>query len=566
MLPPASARTIRKRTYKNFVENDFIDDMKKVDWSDVYQCQDVHLAAEIFSRKFAEVLNHHAPWVIYQERKNYAPWLTDQTKELMIKRDNHKKKAEEFASAGDDTNASEYWSLFKQLRNKVNNKKKAEERNYKLGKIISSKDNPAALWATAKNFMNWQETGGPPTQLHIGGRLISKASLIASELNSFFITKVSRIREVINYLPNRFIKCQEIMVDKNCKLGLKHITIKKINKLLKGLKNSKSISIDELDNFSVKAAADVIDKPLHHIVTLSLMQNSFPRFWKLSKVIPLHKKECKLNMKNYRPVAILSPLSKILEKVIYEQLYDYFTRNQIFHPNLRGYRQNRSTQTALLTMYDRWVKAAAAGQVSGAVLLDLSAAFDLVDPELLISKLRIYGLEEDFICWISSYLSDRYQAVWLDHVLSDFLHCEVGVPQGSILGPLLFLIFFNDLPATLESSVDSYADDTTVTASGKTVQEISSILTRDCSKVSDWMRSNKLKINPDKTHLLTLGTTERLRNLSEKVVVKMDGITLDEDEENSELLLGCHIQANSKWKKQVQVTVNKLKKKISWTH
>ena len=157
-LPPA--RTIRKKTYNNFVENDFIDDMKKVDWSDVYQCQDVHLAAEIFSRKFAEVLNHHAPWVIYQERKNYAPWLTDQTKELMIKRDNHKKKAEEFASAGDDTNASEYWSLFKQLRNKVNNKKKAEERNYKLGKIISSKDNPAALWATAKNFMNWQETGG----------------------------------------------------------------------------------------------------------------------------------------------------------------------------------------------------------------------------------------------------------------------------------------------------------------------------------------------------------------------------------------------------------------------
>ena len=197
------------------------------------------------------------------------------------------------------------------------------------------------------------------------------------------------------------------------------------------------------------------------------------------------------------------------------------------------------------------------------MLLDLSAAFDLVDPDLLITKLRIYGLESDFLLWITSYLTDRHQAVWLNHVLSDFLHCEVGVPQGSILGPLLFLIFFNDMPDTLESSVDSYADDTTVTATGKTVEEISCKLTDDCSKVSEWMRSNKLKLNPDKTHLITLGTQERLRKLSQKVVVKMDDIALNEDEGNTELLLGCHIQANLKWRKQVQFTMNKLKLRLA---
>ena len=119
-----------------------------------------------------------------------------------------------------------------------------------------------------------------------------------------------------------------------------------------------------------------------------------------------------MERKNYRPVAILSPLSKILEKIVYEQIYQYFSMNKIFHPNLHGYRENRSTQTALLAMYDKWVRAASRGQVSGVILLDLSAAFDLVDPVLLIQKLKIYGIKEDFALWIESYLTNRYQAVF----------------------------------------------------------------------------------------------------------------------------------------------------------
>ena len=147
--------------------------------------------------------------------------------------------------------------------------------------------------------------------------------------------------------------------------------------------------MDKIDNYCVNVAADIIDMPLHHIITLSVMQAKFPSGWKYSKVIPLNKKECKLDKKNYRPVTILSLFSKILEKIVYQQLYDYFTNNMIFHQNLHGYRQHRSTQTALLQMYDRWARAAGSSQVSGVVLLDLSAAFDLVDPEILIQKLRI---------------------------------------------------------------------------------------------------------------------------------------------------------------------------------
>ena len=213
-------------------------------------------------------------------------------------------------------------------------------------------------------------------------------------------------------------------------------------------------------------------------------------------------------------------------------------------------------------MYDRWTRAAGSSQVSGVVLLDLSAAFDLVDPEILIQKLRIYGVEDEFLCWIKSYLTFRYQAVWMDHILSEFLHSEIGVPQGSNLGPLLFLIYFNDLPFTLEGHIDSYADDTTMTVTGNTVEEIGEKLTEDCRRVSDWMRCNKLKLNPDKTHILTVGTEQKLRTLSQTVQVTMDGILLQEDQSRSEFLLGCHIESGLKWTQHIKYLLAKLRKRL----
>ena len=184
-------------------------------------------------------------------------------------------------------------------------------------------------------------------------------------------------------------KLSTMMRGKNCRMQLNHVSIEKVRKILKSLSSSRSTAVDELDNFSVKLAADLIVWPLHHIVCLSIIQNKFPQSWKYSKVLPLYKKGDKLERKNYRPVSILSPLSKVLEKVAYEQIYGYFTRNHLFHQNLHGYRRNRATQTALIQMYDKWVRAAHDGQLSGVVLLDLSSAFDLVDPELLLKKLEV---------------------------------------------------------------------------------------------------------------------------------------------------------------------------------
>ena len=353
------------------------------------------------------------------------------------------------------------------------------------------------------------------------------------------------------------------MQGKTCKLWLSHITLPTVVRLLKQLKNSKSTSIDQLDNYSVKVSAEIIAKPLHHIITLSIMQCKFPTSWKLSKVIPLHKKLSRLDMKNYRPVAILSPLSKILEKIVFNQMYAYLSKNKIFHENLHGYRHNRSTNTALLTMYDRWTKAASSGKVSGVVLIDLSAAFDLVDHRILCQKLEIYGLQEDFVSWIKSYLSDRYQAVWIDSKLSEFLHCDTGVPQGSNLGPLFFLIFFNDLPDSVSSAVDAYADDTTITTSANSINAIEDQLNVDCEKVDKWMKSNKLKMNADKTHLLTVGTQRRLNSMPRHLEVSIDGVLVKEEPSGCESLLGCKVQADLKWDTHVSNLKTNLSRRLA---
>ena len=133
--------------------------------------------------------------------------------------------------------------------------------------------------------------------------------------------------------------------------------------------------------------------------------------------------------------------------------------------------------------------------MSGVVLVDLSAAFDLVSPSLLIQKLKIYGIDDDLATWILSYLTDRYQSVWIDHVFSDFLENSIGVPQGSNLGPVFLLIFFNDLPSFIDEDIDCYADYSTLGATSGQAAEISKLFTKDCGELSDWMGANSFKLN-----------------------------------------------------------------------
>ena len=325
-------------------------------------------------------------------------------------------------------------------------------------------------------------------------------------------------------------------------------------KIISNLSNSAAFGLDELDTFAIKLVKEEITPALTHILNLSISQGKFPDYWKTSKISPIHKKNDQLNPENYRPVAIIPVLSKVLERAVHNQLIQYIKENNLLNPNHHAYRDGYSTSTAVIEMIDTWIQAVEDGQLAGACFLDMSAAFDVVDHTILLDKMKIYGFTSDVIQWFDSYLSNRKQAVSVNGCLSELLSVESGVPQGSILGPLLYTLFVNELPDTIasNSSMSCYADDTTLTCKDSSHSELSRKLTEHYQSISKFMVDNRLKLNDDKSKLLVMSSSSvRIRSQSANMVT----IQTDTEEikpTSTVRLLGCHLQENLKWTQHIR--------------
>ena len=319
-----------------------------------------------------------------------------------------------------------------------------------------------------------------------------------------------------------------------------------------------------LDTYIVKLIADDIVAPLTHIVNLSISSSSFPRSWKHAKVVPLLKKGDPLLPRNYRPVALLPIFSKVLERLIFNQLAKYLDRHSLINPNHHGSRSGHSTGSALIQMYDTWVEEVDNGNMVGVMMVDLSAAFDMVDHSLLLQKLQLFGLDDRAVAWMKSYLTARCQSVLVDGCLSPPLDIPCGVPQGSILGPLMYILYTNDIPDLCHShSVScrqpapychgcggtvSYVDDSTYSLAKEDPVALSAGLTEQYEVISQYMAANKLVINAEKTNLLVLGTKAMTERRS---LVSMQAGEHTIKPSKQEKLLGCIVSDNLKWKNHI---------------
>ena len=277
-----------------------------------------------------------------------------------------------------------------------------------------------------------------------------------------------------------------------------------VKKLLKEIDIKKAVGVDTIPPKLIKIGADIIAEPLTQAINCCLRQGIFPENAKVASVVPLDKgKPDKYDVLNYRPVSILNAFSKIYEKVIKNQLASYL--DKYFSPFISAYRKSYSTQQVLIRLLEEWREKLDKNFIVGAVLMDLSKAFDCIPHDLIIAKLAAFGFKRETLRLIYSYLKGRKQCVKINNTYSDYNEIISRVPQGSILGPVFFNLSINDLFFFSEkASMHNFADDNTLSAWGETVSKLIDTLESESNIAIDWFTKNEMIINPDKFQAIIL--------------------------------------------------------------
>ncbi len=276
-----------------------------------------------------------------------------------------------------------------------------------------------------------------------------------------------------------------------------------VRELIWQLEKNKSLGLGDVPIKLIKAADAQISEHLANIFNLSFESGEFPKGMKTSKIIPLHKGGLTTELKNYRPISLLPIFSKILERLMFNRLIKHLIENDILFPYQFGFRKGYSTTLALAEITQNIYENLMKKQTTCGVFLDLSKAFDTIDHRILMKKLHHYGIRGIALKWFESYLSDRKQHVYVNNFLSEALNVICGVPQGSILGPLLFLIYVNDISKSSDKLLFRlFADDTNIFMSDSNVGRLQTAMNTELKKVNQWLKCNFLSLNVSKTKFL----------------------------------------------------------------
>lgn len=335
---------------------------------------------------------------------------------------------------------------------------------------------------------------------------------LANSFGSFFVDKISVIRS--SFAAATHLSNQDTAPQPNASTinVFSPASEEEIRRLIMAAPN-KSCDLDPIPTCLLKSCIDVLIKPITSMINLSLSEGVFPMSFKKAHVTPLLKKPTlsKDDMKNYRPVSNLSFISKVLEKVVASRLQSHIQMTNTSNLFQSAYKKLHSTETALLKVHNDIITAMDKGKVTALTLLDLSAAFDTIDHPILLDRLESwFGITGLALDWVTSYLTDRYQQVKIDTILSTSAPIPFGVPQGSVLGPLLFTLYTTPLSSVINrQSIHHhlYADDSQLYISFSSSDSAESLknLQACLASVQQWMLSNKLKLNPDKTEFLLIG-------------------------------------------------------------
>ena len=288
------------------------------------------------------------------------------------------------------------------------------------------------------------------------------------------------------------------------------------------------------------------------------MNGIFPDRMKIARVIPLFKNGDVKELSNYRPVSILPQFSKFLEKVFHNRLMSFINDKQILNNSQFGFRKNMSTALAIIELVEEITTAIDEGKTTVGVFIDLKKAFDTVDHNILVKKLEHYGIRGLAKDWVCSYLESRRQYVCINDSNSDCLDVKCGVPQGSILGPALFILYVNDMCNVLKSLKSIlFADDTNLFYAGKDLDEVCKIVSRELNILHIWFQVNKLSLNVAKTNFMIFGN----KRFEENYMISINGMNINRVYVTK--FLGVHIDSKLNWNEHIRVIKTKVAKNVS---
>ena len=400
------------------------------------------------------------------------------------------------------------------------------KRKYFFSKFEHAKNNMKQTWKTINNVIGRGKKQSAQSKFKAeDGSSVTNPKEISNQFNDFFVNVGPKLASSIQNTGKQYFAY--LSENKTSSMYMKPIVESDIVKIIDKFDINKGGGHDNIGNLIIKKVCNEIAKPLNMIFNLSISTGIVPDKLKIAKVIPLYKKEDAEVFSNYRPVSLLPCFSKILERLVFNRCTDYIDNKQILNPKQFGFRSKHSTFMAIEQMVDKVTAAVERNETTIGIFLDLSKAFDTIDHNILLHKLEHYGFRGIVLEWFRNYLRNRKQYVYYNSYQSESHDIICGVPQGSILGPLLFLLYVNDI--TNASNVLEFvlfADDTTILYSHKNVERQTNVVNEELKEVSNWFKANKLSINATKTNYMILGTP-KMTSMNQDLQITLDHTTLE---------------------------------------